>query len=190
MQEIGAPPGRGQPALRFLAFAVAFVVVAAAAGVVVFHNAAAFAVLRSVAKGFGYDVAAGSLDVNAVRAVAQDVRVRNAAGEPVLEAREIEVGFSLRDLLPGGKRLFGLTSVDVEAPHVSVIHHPDGTYNITLPRTPPSSPAANPPPIDVRLRVADGAVDLVDQFTSAPRERRARRGGVHAKGVVSPAAGS
>src|SRR5450755_1029244 len=190
MQEIGAPPGRGRPALRFLAFAAVFVLVAVAAGVVVFRNGAALTVLRSVAHGFGYDVTAGNLDVNAAEAIARDVRIRNAAGEPVLEATRIDVGYSLRDLLPGGKRLYGLTSIDVETPHLTVVHHRDGTYNITIPPSPSKSPAPNAVPLDVRLHVTNGMADLVDQFVSAPRERRARLSAVHAEGAISPAAAS
>jgi autotransporter translocation and assembly factor TamB len=190
MQEIDAPPGRGRPALRFLGFAAVFILVAVAAGVVVFRNGAALAVLRSVAHGFGYDVTAGNLDVNAAEAIARDVRIRNAAGEPVLEATRIDVGYSLRDLLPGGKRLYGLTSLDVETPHLTLVHHRDGTYNITIPPTPSKSPAPNAVPLDVRLRVTNGTADLVDQFVSAPRERRARLSAVHAEGAISPAAAS
>ena len=186
----GAPPGRQRPLLKFLGFGAAFVVVAAVIAVVAFRNAAALAALRSVAHGYGYDVAAGRLDLGSAEAVAQDVDVRNAAGEPVLTARRIDVGYSLRDLLPGGKRLFGLTSVDIAAAHVTVIHHPDGSYNIRLPQTPATPPAKNQPPLDVRLRIADGSVDLIDRFVAAPHERRARLAAVHAEGVLSPAAGS
>ncbi len=187
--QIGAPPGRGRTAFAFLASAVALVLVVAA-GVIAFRNAAALAALRSVARGLGYDVAAADLYLTTDRAVAHVVRIRNVAGEPVLEARTIDVGFSLPDLLPGGKRLYGLTSVDVEAAHVTVIHHPDGSYNITLPPAPAATPAQNPPPLNVRVHVADGAVDLVDRFVQAPRERHARLSAVHADGIVSPAAGS
>jgi autotransporter translocation and assembly factor TamB len=186
----GAPLGRRRPVLRSLGFAAALVVIAAIVAVLAFRNATGLAVVRSVAHGYGYAVAAGNLDLGSARAVARDVRVRTMAGEPVLEARRIDVGYSLRDLLPGGKRLFGLTSVDVEAPHITVIHHPDGSYNITVPPGPSNPPANNAPPLDVRLRIVDGSVDLLDRFVAAPRERRERLAAVRAEGVLSPASGS
>ena len=189
MQEVVAPPGRGPISRRLLAIA-ALIVIAAVAAVVAFRNAAALAVLRSTAHGFGYHVAAENLDVNLVRAAASNVHVSNAAGEPVLDARQVDIGYSLRDLLPGGKRLFGLTAVTVVAPHVTVIHHPDGSYNITFPSSPSAATAPNTPPLDVRLHVTDGSVEIVDRFAARPRERRARLDDVHADGVVSPAAGS
>ncbi len=186
----GAAGQAKRPLPAYLALAVLLVVGVAVAGALVFRNAAALGIVRSAARGFGYDVAAGNLAVGAAQVIARDVRIRNAAGEPVLEARSIAIGYSLRDLLPGGKRLFGLTAVDIEAPHVTVIHHVDGSYNITVPPGPANAPAQNPPPLDVRLRVADGTVDLIDRFVTAPRERRARLSAVHAAGVVSPAAAS
>ena len=51
-------------------------------------------------------------------------------GDPFLDVRRIDVAYDLRDLLPGGKRLFGLRSIDVERPHLTLVRHPDGSFDL------------------------------------------------------------
>ncbi len=188
MQEVGAP--RGRTARRLLALIVACAVVAVVAGVIAFRNAAALSLTRSVVHGFGYDLAAGAFDVTLSRVDARDVHVRTRGGEPVLDAKSIAVGYSLRDLLPGATRLFGLESVVVDAPHLTLIHHADGSYNITLPPQSSRPAQPSPPPLNVRLDIRDGSAVLVDDFPTAPHERRVALVDIHAAGVISPARGS
>jgi hypothetical protein len=173
-----------------LALVLALVVVALAVAVLAFKNAVALALVASVARGFGYSVTADALNVSFSEASARAVRVRNAAGEPVLSANEIIVDYNLRDLLPGGTRLFGLEQIRVAAPIVTVIHHRDGSYNITVPQTQPATSRTAAPPLDVRFAVISGAVNIVDRFVDPSHERRETLDMVHAEGVVSPRAGS
>ncbi len=185
MEQSPAPRRRGR-IYPLLGLAVGLIAVVAAVVAIGFHNVVARAVLRSVGHGFGYDIAAQTLNVNLREARAGDVRITTTAGEPVFEARRVDVGFSLRDLLPGGKRLFGLTSVTVERPHITVIHHRDGSYNITLPQS--SAPPAKPSTaaLDVELHVSGGTVDLIDRFVAPPRERRLQVVGIGVQGAISP----
>jgi autotransporter translocation and assembly factor TamB len=177
-----------------LVFALAALVLSAILGVgaVVagFHNAVARAVLGSVGHGLGYDISTRNFDINLGEVIADGVRISTTAGEPVFAARRIDIAYSLRDLLPGGTRLFGLKSVSIDAPHITLIHHSDGTYNISVP--PSSQPNAKSPSgvLDLRLHVGGGSVDLIDRFSAAPRERRERIVDIAADGALSQSAPS
>jgi autotransporter translocation and assembly factor TamB len=173
-----------------LVLILALVVVALGVATMAFRNAVALAIVRSIARGYGYDVTAESLDVGLTRVTARSPRIRNAAGEPVLDAREIVVDYSLRDLLPGGKRLFGLHSVTIATPHVTVIHHPNGSYNITLPPATGQAPQPSAAPLDMRILVSSGSVLLDDRFVDPAHERRVMIDAFRAAGMISPRAGS
>ena len=140
---------------------LALVVLAAA---LAFHDALAGAVLRAVASGAGYTVRFDRLQVGFNAATATGTNVTNRAGEPVFESGRIDVRYSLRNVLPGSnRRRFGISSLDIQRPTVTLIHHADGTYNVALPA---NSAAAKPDtsPIDLRLRVRDGSVVFLDRF--------------------------
>lgn len=186
MEQNATPPGRRNPTPRLLAFAAVGFVIVAVVALIGFRNTIARTVLRSVGQGLGYEISAGALDVNLAEANAAHVQISNLKGEPVLDAQRIEIVYSLRDLLPGGKRLFGLRSVVVDAPHVTVIHHADGGYNLTLPSTSPARSSAAAAPLDVQVRVSGGSVDVIDRFIAAPRERRERIVDIQAQGAISP----
>ncbi len=170
---------------RWLALGALTLLLVIAAGAVAFCNNAARIALQSAGRSLGYTLTTGSLDVGLGGAVAAGVRVVNSKGEPVFDARRVAVRYSLRDLLPGGKRLFGLVSVAIDAPHVTVIHHADGTYNITLPASSTQRSRAAGAPLDVALHVGGGSVDLIDRYVAAPRERRQRLVDVNADGAIA-----
>ena len=168
-----------------IAVTVGLIVLALVAAVAIFHDAAVAAVVRSVAGGMGYNVAFDRLNVGLSAAVAENLTVTNRAGEPVLSADRLELQYVLRDLLPGGKHRFGLSAADVERPLITLIHHPDGTYNITLPSG-GGSAKPDTTPIDVRVRVRDGSVALIDRFIVPGQERRERMVGIAVDAALSP----
>ncbi len=171
---------------RVLLIVAALVVLIVGAGVAAHDAVASFGVHRAVAA-LGYDLSESrlSLGTNSLSLVAPVVR--NRAGEPVFSADRLDVDFSLRDLLPGSKARFGLRAIDLERPTLTLIHHADGTYNVALPGQ--SGPPARPDttPIDLRLRVRDGTVALIDRFVVPGRERVESLTGVRADAVLSPA---
>jgi autotransporter translocation and assembly factor TamB len=159
------------------------VVAAAALG---FHNAIASAIIRAVASGAGYNVQFGSLQVGFNAATALDTNVTNRAGEPVFSSRQIDVRYSIRYVLPGsGRRRFGIDALDIRRPTVTLIHHADGTYNVTLPSNAVSS-KPDTTPVDLRFRVRDGSVVLLDRFLVPGQERRQRIVGFAADAVLAP----
>lgn len=167
---------------------VALLVLAGA--VLLFHDAVAGAVIRAVAGGMGYELSYRSLAVGFSGARAAGVRVLNHAGEPVLAADQIDVAYALSNVLPGSnRRRFGISALDIQRPTVTLIHHPDGTYNVAFP-----SNAANAKPdttpIDMRIRVRDGSVVFLDRYIVPGAERRQRIVGLAADAVLAPHAHS
>ncbi len=171
---------------RTLIFGTAALVALVLLATIVFHNAIVAAVIRSVATPLGYNVGFERLQTGLSSAVATGTTVTNRAGEPVFDAARVELHYSLRDLLPGSRHRFGLTALDIERPKLVLIHHADGTYNVTLPAgsTAPSKPDTTP--IDVRARVRDGSVLLLDRFVEPGRERRARIVGLAVDALLAP----
>jgi hypothetical protein len=99
-------------------------------------------------------------------ALLQGVRVTSFRDEPVADIPRLEVSYDLRDLFPGGHRLFGLEAVDVESPHVTIIRRPDGTYNVPIPHL-SNTPARGGTPLNLRARIRGGSIEVVDQSAYA-----------------------
>ncbi|HEV8021932.1 MAG TPA: translocation/assembly module TamB domain-containing protein [Candidatus Lustribacter sp.] len=155
-----------------------------------FHDALAAAVIRSVAAAAGYNVRFTRLQVGFTAASATGTNVTNRTGEPVFSAGQIDLRYSVRDLLPGsGQRRFGVSALDVARPTLTLIHHADGTYNVALPLN-PSSIKPEGTPLNLRLRVRDGSIVLLDRFVVPGQERRQRIIGLAADAVLAPHAHS
>lgn len=164
---------------------IAGVVLAASGLAVGFHDALAGTLVRTVAAGAGYHLAYGRFHADLRSATLIAPRITNGRGEPVFAADRLDVRYSLRDLLPGSTRRFGLVALDVARPQLTLVHYPDGTYNVAL----PAANAAQKPdttPLDVRARLRDGSVLLVDRFTDPRHERRQRIVGIAADVVLAP----
>ncbi|HEX3551456.1 MAG TPA: hypothetical protein VHT53_13815, partial [Candidatus Elarobacter sp.] len=174
-------PGRLRLGLAACAAALALV-----AFVVVMHDAVVATGLRVAAGAFGYGLSAQRTHASASSLSLAGVNVTNRAGEPVLAADRIDVEYSLRDLLPGSRHRFGLRAVDVERPRLTLIHHADGTYNVALPGASGPPPRPDNTPIDVRVRVRDGVVALIDRFTVPNRERRESLTGLNVDADLAP----
>jgi autotransporter translocation and assembly factor TamB len=166
--------------------ALVALVVAAIAGIVLAaHDAVASFAIRTVAGRLGYALETRSLHLGASELTLVDPVVTGKGGEPVFRADRVAVSFSLRDLLPGGHRLYGLRAVDVSRPQVTLIHNQDGTYNVALPSAGgPSRPSTTP--LDVRVRVSDGTVAFVDRFIDPGHERRQSLVGLNVDAVLAP----
>jgi autotransporter translocation and assembly factor TamB len=105
-------------------------------------------------------------------ALLQGVRITSFRNEPVADIAQLDVTYDLRDIFPGGRRLFGLKTVDVESPHVTIIRRSDGTYNLPIPGTSNARARAGTPLI-VRARIRGGSIEVVDQSAYAlPGKRR------------------
>jgi autotransporter translocation and assembly factor TamB len=168
----------------------ALVALAVLAAALVFHDALATVIVRSVASAAGYNVRFDHLQVGFTSATAMGTNVTNRAGEPVFEAGRIDVRYSIRNVLPGSsRRRFGISALDIQRPKMTLIHHADGTYNVALPA---NSTSAKPDtsPIDLRVRIRDGSVVLLDRFVVPGQERRQRIVGLATDAVIAPHAHS
>jgi len=148
---------------RRRALAALGILVVLALLVVVFHDAALETVAPPLARSAGYDLSFGSLHLGADEFVATKLDVANAHGEPIATVDRVRIGFDARDLLPGGKTLFGLRSVDIERPHLTLVHHRDGSYNIALPHGNASTKSTPLAPLDATIHLADGSASIVDE---------------------------
>lgn len=170
---------------RRLALAILGFVLVLAGVAVLAHDAVAAYAVAAVARGMGYRVAESRLTLNASSLSLVAPVVTTAAGEPLFTADRVDIAYSLRDLLPGGRRRFGLRAVDIERPRVTLIHEADGSYNVA----PPPAGAAQRPDktvLDVRLRVRDGQIAFVDRFVVPGRERRESLVGVDVDAILAP----
>lgn len=134
-------------------------------GVVAFvaHDAIIGAALRSAAAGAGYAVSYDRLHVGTGRTELAGVDVRSASGEPLLTAQHVAVDYSLSDLVrrsPG--RLFGLVDVEIDHPHLTLVHHPDGTWNFPAPSSQGNSNTNTLAIPNLKLRVIAGTASLTD----------------------------
>lgn len=122
----------------------------------------------------GYDLTYRQLDVGRTALHATDLAVRSRSGEPIATIARLDIGYSLRDLLPGSAHAYGLTSFDIERPHVTLIRHKDGSWNIPLQRHSNRQSSAPHFAFDGRLR--DGSIDIVDaaQGVTSARHLSAR----------------
>lgn len=101
------------------------------------------------------------------RAVFEGVRVTSLRDEPIASIARLSIDYDLRDLLPGGQRLFGLKSVAVDTPHVTIVRYPDGSYNVPIPQLAAKNAAAQPPAI-FRAAVRNGSAEVIDRARDAP----------------------
>lgn len=133
----------------------------------------------------GYSVTIGGQRVGGDGATLYDVRV-SRGGVPLLAAASVGVRYSLRDLLPGSTRRFGLVSVDVTRAKVTIVRFRDGTYNFIVPSAsgglpaPPQAPHVDEVPLRFALRMHDASLTLLEPGAYDPT---AKRVGVHAFNV-------
>lgn len=154
--------GRSRLLIASSAVAVVFVLLAVA-------YAARAAILQSLVQSIassssGYDVRFGHFALSGSHVDIQAAVVKTRGGDPVLTAEHVTAEVSIAELMRG-TRQYGLRSLIVDGPHVTIVRHRDGTYNIPLPRaavttTTPTRAAA---PYDLTIAVRRGSVELIDE---------------------------
>ncbi len=112
-----------------------------------------------------------SMALSSHRAVFEKVRVASLDGEPIATLARLDVTYNLRDLLPGGHRLFGLESVAAYAPHLIVVRHSDGTLNLPA-FHPPAGGGAAGTPLIVKAHLYGGSIDIVNESRKVATPQR------------------
>ncbi len=161
-------------AARYAAIATAAVVGALLA---VFHGTALpWAVSTGAGLATGYSIAMDQLRFERGHVAVVDLHVARH-GEPVLDARRIDVTYDLGELLRGGAHRFGLHSDSVDGPHLTIIRHKDLSLNIELPNGGAATPGPGAPLLFV-ARVLDGSVEVRDPFNPSPQAHLLRIGNI------------
>lgn len=144
-----------------------------------FRQALARAGVQALAAVAGYRVTFRELHVGTSELSARGVGVSNARGEPVAAIDSFALSYSLRDLFPGGSHAYGLTGFDVERARLTLIRHPDGTFNVPLPNW--SSNGRRPSgALNFRGHLRDVAIDVDDRAQGVPSARHLRFDGINA----------
>jgi autotransporter translocation and assembly factor TamB len=177
---------RSRGRLRWGATAVVVICIVALA-LWKWQDLARFAIVTAADATLHVRLSFGSMTLGLHQAVLDDVRIESRQHEPIAEMPRFSLAYDLRDLLPGGKRLFGLRSIEAESPHVTIIRRPDGSYNIPIPQFQANRAKAQPPLIAL-VRVRDGSISVVDQRRQAlTGERRLYVAGLYVDADISMA---
>jgi hypothetical protein len=115
-----------------------------------------------------------------------NIVVTSARGEPIAHVERASIGYDLRALLDG-TRLYGLTSLDVVRPHIVIIRHADGTYNVPIPKF-PSGPKRKQAPLRVAASLTGGSVDVIDEGRVDPHQRHLYVRDLQARGTIDQTA--
>src|SRR5215469_3713756 len=127
------------------------------------HEILRFVIEKSAGLASGYTVVLADQKIGSDGIRLLDVHVSH--GEyPLLDAKELYVHYSLRDLLPGSTHRYGLTGISITDAKLTVVKFKDGTYNFIIPSGGASGPAipgsGNPVPIRFGLTMHDAALEL------------------------------
>jgi hypothetical protein len=126
----------------------------------------------------GYTLRIGDFHVGWNGAVLSGVRAERGS-EPLLDAARIAVRYSLRDLLPGSRRRFGLVGAEVDGAKLTLIRFKDGSFNVSVPSAaaPPAAPQrVDSVPIRCSLRVRDSEIEFREPaaYDSSARDLHVR----------------
>src|ERR1700735_3568264 len=129
------PPTQHHRPHRARLTAIAVLAIVAVALVVVFRQAIARAAIVAVISATtGLHVSFDALHVGTSGLIARGIHVETASHETVAGVASATLGYSLRDILPGGTHAFGLTGFDVQGAHLVITRHRDGTLDVPLPK--------------------------------------------------------
>ncbi|HEY9180539.1 MAG TPA: hypothetical protein VIO32_07450, partial [Candidatus Baltobacteraceae bacterium] len=153
------------------AVVVVAVIVALAALIYVFRApVTVFALTKGLGAATGTSVSLGHLSMRGGHAVVTNVRI-SARRQQLAFVPRVDVTYDLHDLLPGSKHLYGLRALTLYHPRITLVHNPDGTYN--LPHLGKGGPArGGGTPMNFTMRVVDGTVAVIDNTRLDPKARR------------------
>ena len=135
------------------------------------HALASIVVGRTLAFVTGYEVSFTEMRLGSTRGALFNVRI-GRAGEPVLEARRIDLTYALRDIFPGGQHRFGFVSLALDRPTIYLVRRRDGSYNLSryfgssasVPRSTRAASAA----LLFDARIRNGTIVLHDDAALTP----------------------
>jgi hypothetical protein len=177
-----------RPRSRRRRAAVAIVVLAAVALLVaIFRQAIASAIVAEAADLVtGMHVSFATLRLGTDRTTLTGVRITSASGAPIASIARVDVRYSLSDAIGGRNRKYGLRSIDLTRPMLTIVRYPNGSLNVPIPK--PSTGKPSGPPLFFTARVRDGSVSFEDQTRVLPAARRFLFIAIYANADVDSAA--
>jgi hypothetical protein len=113
----------------------------------------------------GYDIWFDRSQIGTTHAVFTGVHVRKN-GDPVLDAKRVDVDYALRDIFPGGQHRYGFAAIAIQQPVLTLTRHADGTLTFNrsggTSASPPAATKRAAAPLYFTARVRDGVIRLVD----------------------------
>ena len=154
-----------------VAIALVAVLAILGTGIAKRHDAVRFLFTHAVALATGYDVRLADQRIGSSHAALLGLTL-SKRGRLVFASPRIDLWYSLRDLLPGSDRRFGLVGISVERPTIALVKYADRTYDVPLPesrsRFPALPAAANPIPLRCFVRIVHGTATLQADGEGAP----------------------
>ncbi|MBC5802972.1 MAG: translocation/assembly module TamB domain-containing protein [Candidatus Eremiobacteraeota bacterium] len=117
----------------------------------------------------------------------------DVGGAPLLRAARITLHYDLPDLMPGGRRRYGLEAVELVAPQVTLERRPDGSFALRAPGSggaPTVRADASPSgaPLRLAVRVRGGTLTVLDPSRRIPSSRRLTIGAITGWATIDDAA--
>lgn len=139
----------------------------------------------------GYTIRLGAFHIGWNAAAFDGVDVRRGA-DPLLNARQIVVRYSLRDLLPGSRHRFGLHDIEVDGAKLTLTRLRDGNFDFggvgSGGAAVPAPQRVTTVPLSLRVRVRDTELELREPTAFDSSARDLRIDGVTADAIVDTAA--
>lgn len=148
--------------------------------------AARFVLAKGLGAATGTSISIGRLSMRGGRASLTNVRI-SAHHEPLALLPRVDVAYNLHDLLPGSRHRYGLRTITIYQPRITIVHNPDGSYN--LPHLRKGGPAnGSAAPMNFTLRVIGGTISVRDNTRLDPHARHLLIDGVDVAANVDTAA--
>ncbi|MGH7729055.1 MAG: hypothetical protein ACREM2_09710, partial [Vulcanimicrobiaceae bacterium] len=120
----------------------------------------------------GDRIAFSRMDLQRDRARFEDVAVRRN-GLPLLSADALGLRYDLQDLLPGGRRRFGLVALTLERPRLELHRDANGAFDLGFAGGSGGGPAGRSQAAwNFEVQVRDGSVTVDDPYRRIARARR------------------
>jgi autotransporter translocation and assembly factor TamB len=117
----------------------------------------------------GTRISFASLQISSSHLRLRGVRITTKSGDPIATIARVDVGFDLHDLMTRTKRQYGLRSVSVVDPNITIIRYQNGMLNVPLPK--PSAAKPSGPPFIFTANVSNGSLTVNDRTRVFPVAR-------------------
>lgn len=163
------------------------VVVLAVFGYAFRSTLGAWAIPKIAGAATGTSVSFGGMQLHGRNATFTGVNISSHAGQEIAYIPRVYITYSLRDLLPGSKHRFGLSSIVVDHPQITIVHNRDGTYNIPKQKRGPAV-SRQAAPLNFTAKVIDGTLTMIDFTRVHPDAQHLYVDNVNVDAVVNSAA--